>query len=319
LARRVQDEFGNSFGADGEVYYIVFSLSRDPDEKHRLKFKDISDDEFHALRFRGDSSPYGNPASFGVEFNEPHDLLQCRLLWQFMTEAIREFTGNKRRRLFSGVVGGPELAVQFQPLRVLPHANYLCWSPGFSVDGARELRKFIRTKMRDCRQLETGLYPSVACFRLRAADDLRRVVNYIFKPIDLASAYTRVAELVNFTPADLECLNRDVNSFLKNVSDVFWRLNRVSRYGRCSASHRSYIGEVTAYRKAQREAAAERRAADGRVKPAGSNRDPITRWELHYMDKIEHPPGPRISRFQRWRSRNEQVPTRPHSKPIWRF
>jgi hypothetical protein len=315
LARRVLDEFGNSFGADGAVYYIVLSLSRDRDDKHRLKFKDIGDDEFHGLKHRGASAPFTgvvNAGAYGVEFAAFEDMLQCRLLWQFMTEAIREFTGNKRGSLFSGVVGGPELAVQFQPLRVLPHANYLCWSPVFSVAGARELRSFIRTKMLNCRQLETGLYPSVACYRLRAADDLRRVVNYIFKPIDLASAYTRAAELVNYAPADLECLNRDVNSFLKNILDVYWKLNRVSRYGRCSASHRSYIGEVSAYRQAEREAAAERRAAGGRVKRAGSNRDSITRWELYYMDKTEHPSWPHPSRFQWWRSWNEQVPTRSH-------
>jgi hypothetical protein len=314
LARRVQEEFGNSFAADREVFYIVLSLSRDPDETHRLKFKDIGDDEFHGLKHRGASAPFTevvNAGAYGAEFAAYEDMLQCRLLWQFMTEAIREFTGNKRGSLFSGVVGGPELAVQFQPLRVLPHANYLCWLPGFSVAGARDLRKFLRTKMRDCRQLETGLYPSVACYRLRAADDLRRVVNYIFKPIDLASAYTRAAERVNYTPADMECLNRDLNSFLKNVPDVFWKLNRVSRYGRCSASHRSYIGEVSAYRQAEREAAAERRAAGGRVKPAGSNRDSITRWELYYMDKTEHPSWPHPSRFQWWRERHEQGPPLP--------
>jgi hypothetical protein len=314
LARRVLDEFGNSFGADGAVYYIVLSLSRDRDDKHRLKFKDIGDDEFHGLNHRGASAPFTevvNAGAYGVEFAVGDDLLQCRLLWQFMTEAIREFTGNKRGSLFSGVVGSPELAVQFQPLRVLPHANYLCWAPGFSVAGARELRSFIRTKMRDCRLLEAGLYPSVACYRLRVADGLRRVVNYIFKPIDLASAYSRAAERVNYTPADMECLNRDVNSFLKNVPDVFWRLNRVSRYGRCSASHRSYIGEVSAYRQAEREAAAERRANS--VTPRSTSKlHPITRWQLHYLEMVDHPPGPRISRFQQWRFRNEQVPTRPH-------
>ena len=314
LARRVQEEFGNSFAADREVFYIVLSLSRDPDETHRLKFKDIGDDEFHGLKHRGASAPFTgvvNAGAYGVEFAVGDDLLQCRLLWKFMTEAIREFTGNKRGSLFSGVVGGPELAVQFQPLRVLPHANYLCWSPGFSVDGARALRKFLRTKMLNCRLLETGLYPSVACYRLRAADDLRRVVNYIFKPIDLASAYTRAAELVNYAPADLGCLNRDVNSFLKNVPDVFWKLNRVSRYGRCSASHRSYIGEVSAYRQAEREAAAERRANS--VTPRSTSKlHPITRWQLHHLEMVDHPPGPRMSRFQQWRFRNEQVPTRSH-------
>jgi len=213
LARRVGDEFGGAYGADKDVYYIVVSLSRDPDETHRLKFKDIGADEFYGLKHRvavvppgteSDNYPSADHRGYGVGFGEPHDLMQCRLLWSFFSETIREFTGMGSGKLFSGAVGGPELSVQLEPLRVIPHVNFISWSPGFSVDGARALRKFIRTKMRDSRQIESGLYPSVACHRLRSADDLHRVINYIFKPIDLAGAYVRAAEIVDYMPAALE-------------------------------------------------------------------------------------------------------------------
>ena len=316
LARRVDDEFGNSFGADSEVHYIVLSLSRDPDETNRLKVTDIGEDELHVLKHRVVSAQHGTvdgALDYGVGFDGFNELLQCRLLWYFMAEAIQEFTGGQRGSLFNGAFGGPELAVQFSPLRALPHANYLCWSPGFSIDGARELRRFIRTKMRDCRLIESGLYPSVACYRLRTADDLRRVVNYIFKPIDLAAAYVRAAELVDYVPGDMACLNLEVNKFLKNAGDVFWNVRRVARYGRCHASHHDYIGSVSAYRLAQREAAAERRAGGGdRAHRAGSDLDPVARWELHFDEQFERPVWPRASRYQLWRQLNhEQVSPAP--------
>jgi hypothetical protein len=322
LARRVLEEFGNAFTADSEVHYIVTSLSHDPDETNRLKVTDIGEDELHVLKHRVVSAQHGTvdgELDYGVGFGGYDELLQCRLLWYFMAEAIQEFTGGQRGSLFNGAFGGPELAVQFSPLRALPHANYLCWSPGFSIDGARELRRFIRTKMRDCRLIEPGLYPSVACYRLRTADDLRRVVNYIFKPIDLASAYVRAAELVDYVPVDMACLNLEVNKFLKNAQDVFWNLRRVARYGRCHASHHDYIGEVSAYRLAQREAAAERRAGGGahdRTSRAGSDLDPVARWELHYNEQFERPTWPtrpRASRYQLWRQLNhEQVSPAPY-------
>jgi hypothetical protein len=315
LARRVDDEFGNSFGADSEVHYIVLSLSRDPDETHRLKVTDIGEDEFHELKHRAVSAQHGldGALEYGVGFGGYDDLLQCRLLWSFMVEAIQTFTGGQRGSLFSGVVGGPELAVQFEPLRVLPHTNYLCWSPGFSVDGARSLRAFVRRKMRDCRQIEAGLYPSVACYRLRTAEDLGRVIRYIFKPIDLAAAYTRAAELVDYVPTGMERLNQDVNKFLKNAQDVFWNVRRVSRHGRCHAQHHDYIGEVSAYRLAQREAAAGRRAGGGRR--AGSDLHPVARWELHFDEQQERPQWPRESRYQLWRQlRREQVSPAPLQK-----
>jgi hypothetical protein len=321
MARRVGEEFGNAFNAETEVHYLVMSLSRDPDETHRLKVTDIGEDELHALRHRVVSAQHGTvdgALDYGVGFDGFNELLQCRLLWYFMAEAIQEFTGDRRASLFNGAFGGPELAAQFSPLRALPHANFICWSPGCSMDGVRELRAFVRRKMRDCRNIESGLYPSVACYRLRTADDLRRVVNYIFKPIDLAAAYTRAAELVDYVPAAMMGLNQDVNVFLKNAPDVFWNLRRVARYGRCHASHHDYIGSVSAYRLAQRAAAAGRRAGGGdRAHRAGSDLDPVARWELHFDEQQERPSWPRASRYQLWRQLNhEQVSPAPLQKAV---
>ena len=310
MVRRVGEELGGSFTADTGVYYIVMSLSRDPDETHRLQVNDIGEDVFHGLKHRAGEQPHiivpGGACEYGVGFDGYDDLLQCRILWHFFMEAIREFTGNRRGRLFSGVAGGPELAVQLDQLRVLPHANYICWSSGISIDGLRELRRYVRTKMLDCRKIESGLYPSVACYRLRTADDLRRVINYIFKPIDLASAYGRAADLAGYVPAAMREINREVNLFLKNALDVFWGLRRVARYGRCHASHQDYIGEVSVYRLAQRESAAERRADGGRGKHRGSKIHPVDRWQMHYEDQFERPIWPRQSRFERRKAQFDQ-------------
>jgi hypothetical protein len=308
MARRVAEEFGHAFGEDCEVYYILLSLSRDADETHRLKLRDADDEVFHSLKHRVGEQPHiitGSAGDYGIGFDGGDDLLQCRLIWHFFMEAVHEFTGDGRGSLFSGVVGGPELAVQLNPLRALPHANYICWSPGFTIDGVRELRRFIRTKMRDCRLLESGLYPAIACYRLATADDLRRVISYIFKPVDLASAYIRAAGLAGYAPVALQALNTDVNRFLENALQVFWNLRRVSKYGRCHASHHDYIGSVSTYRLAQRELAAERRMG-GRVKHGGSMLHPIDRWLLHQQELSERPHWPRQSRFHRWKAWHDQ-------------
>ena len=314
LARPVLEEFGDAFGGDNDVFYIVISLSPNPDETNRLIVKDVSDDEFQNLKVRGTNEAFGGQ-DYGVEFHTGDDLRDCRILWSFFKDAVREFTGSKSGCWFSGAVGGPELAVRFQPLRVLPHANYLVWSPGFSADGARELRRFVRKKMLNCRPLQTKLFPSVACYRLRTADDLRRVVKYIFKPIDLAAAYISAAERSNHTPAGLAHLNLETNEFLKNVLDVSWCLRRVSRYGRCNANHRDYFGHVTEYRRALRERDAERRADGGRAPVTGANDSTdIDRWERHYFEQLDHPSLPRHSRFSYWKSRNELRPPHPNGR-----
>jgi hypothetical protein len=321
FARPVLDEFGNAIGADNEVYYIVLSLSSNPDEKQRLIFKDIDEADIQNLKLRGSVDRQVTAAGcagqdYGVEFQSDEDLRDCRLLWEFYTDAIREFTGSKGGGLFSGAMGGPELAVRFQPLRVLPHANYLAWSPGFSVDGARKLRRFIREKMRDCRRLQTKLFPSVACYRIRSGEDLRRVIKYIFKPIDLATAYMTAVDRIGHEPAAMAELNRKTDEFLKNVLDVFWSLRRVSRYGRCHANHHDYFGDVSPYRQAQRDRAAERRAGEVRGKPVKRSTNRILRWALHHMDQLERPSSSRRSKFSFWQQRNESpAPWPPRLRP----
>jgi hypothetical protein len=220
LARPGLDEFGDSIGADNEVHYLVLSLSSNPDEKQRLIFRDIDESDIHNIK--RPATEEDMPHDYGIEFQTDGDLRDCRILWLFYNEVIREFTGNRNGCKFSGAIGGPELAVRFQPLRVLPHANYIVWSPGLSADGIRALRKFIRQKMRDCRPLQTMLYPSVACCRIRLGDDLRRVIKYIFKPIDVASAYSITVDRIQHDPAAVAQLNFETNEFLKNVLDVSW-------------------------------------------------------------------------------------------------
>lgn len=316
LARPVLEEFGDKLGADTEVFYIVLSLSSNPDETQRLKFKDIGMDEFQNLTSRGASETCVDQ-EYGIEFQTGDDQRDCRILWNFFNEAICEFTGSKRGSMFSGSVGGPELAVRFQPLRVLPHANYICWSSGFSVDGARRLRKFIRKKMRDCRCLNTKLFPAVACYRLAAKDDLRKVINYIFKRIDLATAYINAAERSDHMPAAMDSLNHETRQFLNNSLSIFWRLRRLSRYGRCCANHREYFGHVSDYRLAQRERNSERRMLRGSRDPGMKSKGgDVDRWERRYLEQLDHPPRPQHSRFSYWKQRHERPPIPPNrAKP----
>jgi hypothetical protein len=154
------------------------------------------------------------------------------------------------------------------------------------------------------------LYPSIACYRIASSDDLRRIVNYIFKPIDLAGAYGNAAERVNYMPAEMEHLNGETNEFLMNVLTVFWNLRRLTRYGRCNASHHGYFGHVTEYRRAQRECNAEQRASAGADRTSGkkSTANDIVRWERHYWDELDRPAWPRRSRFQYWKAVNEPTP-----------
>lgn len=310
LAGPVIDEFGDRFTADAGVYYIVLSLSSNPEETQRLIFKDVGEDEFRDLRHRDAVADGSLIPDYGLPFQTDDDLRDVRILSNFYADAIKEVTDGGRG-IFSGAVGGPELAVRFGPLRVLPHANYICWSPGLSIDDVRELRRFIREKMRNCRSLQTKLLPSVACYRLRTPDDLRRVIGYILKPIDLAVAYTSAAERVSYSPAALAQLNLDINTFLKNLLDVFWCLHRVARYGRCNAAHRQYFGHVTERRLAQRARNAERRAAARPGKTSATH--DVSRWEQHHQDQIDRPVRPRWSRFSHWHERYERPPHHPAS------
>lgn len=228
--------------------------------------------------------------------------------------------------MFSGVIGGPELAVRLQPLRVLPHCNLICWSAGFSTDDARKFRRQIRDKMRNCRRLTLRLYPSLACYRLTSPDDLRAVLRYFFKPIDLAGAYLSAAERVNYEPAGMENLNRDSNLFLTNLPLVFHRLPRLTRFGRCHASHRAYLGHVTDWRQRQRNLAAERRqrsrgGVEVRVdagKPPARPPSSMERWEQLVRHRTRHPLCRGHSRFYHWHEalvRRTRPPAWPPHQP----
>jgi hypothetical protein len=155
------------------------------------------------------------------------------------------------------------LAVRFNPLRVLPHANFIVWSPGFCSDAAHAIRKYLLKLMLNCRGLKgRRLYPAIACYRLRAPEDLRKVTSYLCKPIDLAHAYLSASELVNFDPVKMIALNADLDHFLEFHPMLFRRLRRISHFGRCCAVHHQYLGHVTDYRQMQRDRNEERRVPD---------------------------------------------------------
>ena len=50
LARTLHDEFGDAFSADREVFYIVVSVSTDPDETHGLIFRDCTAPDVQQLK-----------------------------------------------------------------------------------------------------------------------------------------------------------------------------------------------------------------------------------------------------------------------------
>jgi hypothetical protein len=319
LAWPLLDEYGSGFCAENEVWFVVVSLSSNPDETHRFIYRDMNGAELHHLKQNGLASPV-EAKDYGIGFRTEKDLIRCRQAWQFFGDAIKSSTGNGRHHVFTGGFGGPELAVRFQPLRALPHANYILWSTGFSQVAAREIRERIRKQMRDCRRFKgLRIYPAIACYRLRASDDLQRVIKYICKPIDLARAYVNASELVNFAPDKLSVLNDDVNLFLDLLPILCRRLCRISRFGRCNSAHLQYLGEVSSYRKKQRERSAEQRRARPAIDAAiGSstgrteNRKPSSfqRWE-NDLRKCGCSIAPPSSRFQYWNRancRNSQPP-----------
>lgn len=290
LIQPLHEEFGDRFAVDREVWYIVTSLSTNPDEASRFHFRDLGPSHCALNKTGCNIAQPCPPEQFGLPFTTPHDLIQHRKIWDLMSDSIREVTGTGRGMVFSGAVGGPELAVQFQPLRALPHANFLVWSPGFSADVARKLRRLLREKLRNCRSVsKLHLYPAVACYRLGSPDDLRRVISYVSKPIDLATAYTMTADRIGCEPHQMVELNCETKLFLENLGVIFHRLPRIMRFGACHASHSNYFGQVTPWRQQQRERAAERRKTQ-----AGNGGRPVWRsksrtaswldWLDHYID-----------------------------------
>lgn len=254
------DEFGDVALAGMQAFYICISLSANPDEAARFKFRDFERADRDEVKGTRLATPC-DPDNYGIPFQTEVDVEQCRLIWKLIAEAIHEFTGTGRHQRFLGVVGGPELSVQFQPLRVIPHCNFVVFTNSFTIDDARELRRLIRAKCRNCRPLKLKLFPSVACYRLRTRDDLRAVLLYSMKPVDLSGAYTKAAERVNYQPAVVMALNADVKVFLHRLPEVFCGLPRITRHGVCHPNARGYIGHTTDYRAARRERDADRRRA----------------------------------------------------------
>jgi hypothetical protein len=252
-------EFGGAYGADRECYYMVLSLSREPDETKRLIFKDLTQSEMEQIKRRGQFEQ-GKLDSYGIPFVDPEDVLNARIYWELFADTIHKVTG--RKKMFSGAFGGPELSVRFMPLAVLPHANYVAWSSGICSDNVRELRRILREKMRGCRRIKPGLYPHVAVYRIQSGDDLRRVIEYIFKPVAVAFAYNLVAPNLDGESKRLARLNEQVNLFLENIEGAFSGMHRMKRYGCCnpSSGRRNYIGVVTQERRERRVADAVRRA-----------------------------------------------------------
>lgn len=243
-----------------QAFYLVISLSGDADETRRLIFRDASNSDLIAVKSRSLAAPC-QPDNYGVEFKTQEDVDQVRLVWKLIKSVVREFI---KKQQICGVVGGPELALQFAPLRVLPHTNYLFWAKSFTERDARKLRELIKYKFDNSRPLKLKRYPSIACYRLLRREDLRRVLKYSNKAIDLAGAYNRASELFNYVPSAMSSLNYEVNRFLNHLLDVFSQVRRVERYGGCHAGSRNYFGVITPRRAARRERDAERRRNSSR-------------------------------------------------------
>lgn len=251
-------EFGHAFSARNEVYFIVLSLSGEPDERQRIIFKDFTKSERHQIKLQG-CFEQGKPVNYGIPFSDPQDLLDVRIFWELFARTIKEFTG--RGKPLAGAFGGPELSVRFHPLCGLPHANYVALSDDLTSEDVRAMRRALRERIRGCRRLTRRLYPKIAVYRLPAKIDLLEVIEYIFKPIGIAIPYALSAAKLNHRPEGMTSLNADVNIFFENVVFAFSGLDRMNRYGVCSpsAGKKRYVGVVSEERISKRIVDAKRR------------------------------------------------------------
>ena len=263
LAKPALEEFGNAFQAHAEVYFIVLSLASEPDERQRIIFKDLTKSEMQQIRAQG-CFEQRRLTNYGIPFTEPWDALDARIHWDIYADAIHGFTG--RGKPLAGAFGGPELAVRFLPLGVLPHANYIGFSEGLTSDDVRALRRSIRQRLRGCRRITHRQYPKVAVYRLGSQQDLREVIKYIYKPIGIAIPYVLSADRLDYRPDGMISLNQDVDMFFDNLGLVFEGLVRMNRYGDCSpsAGEDNYIGTVSHDRLTRRKEDAKRRKAQRR-------------------------------------------------------
>jgi hypothetical protein len=249
-------EFQRAFAtAENECFLVVLSLSRQKDEKLRLIFKDLTKSEMQQIKLSGRAEL--DQPEYGIAFDEAAPQAETQAYWRMFQQVMHEFTG--RGKLFSGAFGGPELAVRFLPLRVLPHANYVVWSSGLSGDDLRSLRRALREKLRGSRQITPGMYPKVTVYRIMAKPDFKAVVEYIFKPIDVGCAYSVAANKVNYEKEPLVELNFQTDCFLEELPVVFEGVHRMTRFGFCSATSSNYVGVVTPERQERRMKDAERR------------------------------------------------------------
>jgi hypothetical protein len=256
LAKPALIEFGSSFCADQECYYIVMSLSGERDEKKRLIFKDLTKSEMQQVKIAGQLE---QTQHYGIPFDEPLDAEKVQDYFQVYRQVISDFTGRGRGKLFSGAFGGPELSVRFLPIAALPHANYVAWSPGISNDDVRRLRRAFRNKLRGSRRLKSRLYPKLTVYRIQTKKDYRAVIHYIFKPIDFGIAYELAARSVDCKQADLREMNSQVDYFLQTLPIGMSDVRRMNRYGFCSPASKTYIGHVSIDRKLRRKKDAQRR------------------------------------------------------------
>lgn len=256
LAEPALREFKRAFRSDHECFYTVLSLSREADETKRLIFRDLTKSEIEQITASG-CGEQDSLANYGIKFTGPATDVECQAYWRIFNDVIHEFTG--RGKLFSGVFGGPELAVRFLPLAVLPHSNFIAWSSGLCGDDVRRLRRALRNKLRGSRQIKPGLYPKVAVYRILENPDLRSVIKYIFKPIDVGFAYSVAADAIGNSIEALGRLNSQADLFFQELPVIFASVHRISRFGFCSASSGDYVGVVTAERQDRREKDAKRR------------------------------------------------------------
>lgn len=66
----------------------------------------------------------------------------------------------------------------------------------------------MREFLRGCRRLDHRVYPKVAVYRLPEQTDLRKVIDYIFKPIGIAVPYKVTADYLEYQPAGMRALNQ---------------------------------------------------------------------------------------------------------------
>jgi hypothetical protein len=234
----------------------VISLSRESDETKRLIFKDLTKSEMEQIKISG-CAEQEQLDNYGIPFTGPAPDLECQAYWRIFHDVIHEFTG--RGKLISGAFGGAEMSVRFLPLAVLPHANYIAWSPGLCSDDVRRLRRALRNKLRGSRTITSGLYPKVSVYRILAKPDYQTVIKYIFKPIDVGFAYSVAADAAKHEPQALARLNFQTDCFLEDLPVAFAGIHRMTRFGFCSASSSQYVGVVTAERQERRMKDAERR------------------------------------------------------------